>query len=106
MVTELFGNWRLMQVEGGITGVVTTVPPDSVLILKIQDNNTYESLYNGQLIDSGRYILTDTVINSDQTQSAIVFASGSPMVYRLNKDSLFLGLTVDDNLEQVYLKTN
>jgi hypothetical protein len=99
----LTGSWLLYQVRGNPPGRATTVPSDSA-ILSLQSNGGYESFANGQVVDSGTYIIMDTITNSTIDTTAIQFGTSAPVALRLNNDSLFLGLAIGDSVQRVYLK--
>jgi hypothetical protein len=99
----LTGSWGLYQFRGDPPGKVTTVPSDSA-VLQFQANFGFETVDNGQVTDSGRYALKDTIVNSAFDTTAIQFGNSAPVAFRLNDDTLYLGLAVGDSVQKIYLK--
>jgi len=107
----LIGNWRMTLVEGGIAGRVINVPADSAVILTFSSDSTYRVQHGFSVGESGTFHVTDTPVFSIP-QPVIVFSSGivplgiQPQVYRISRDTLFLGEDFDDGFQSVYLKIN
>jgi hypothetical protein len=104
--SALTGTWRLIESAGGFSGDIQVVPSDTVILLRMHDDYSYARVYNGRNVDSGRYMIKDTIVfGFDRDTLAIVFGSQHPELFSFSGDSLFLGQEVSDQMIGIYLRT-
>ena len=108
----LIGNWSLNVIEAGLAGGII-VPPDSPVILTLNNDSTYQIQDRAIIVESGTFHLTDTPVAalSNITQPVIIFSAGvprlfsnGPTVYTLSQDTLTLGTSVYDGPSAIYVK--
>lgn len=103
---RLAGSWRLTGIQGGFAGVDIRVPADSPVVLTLNNDYSYFVHNRGALVASGIYRLTDTAVFSTVPKPVIIFENGSPTLYQLGLATLVLGTTIDDNLQQTYVRAD
>ncbi len=100
---SLAGDWRLTAYYGGFAQIHVQVPDDSMVVLSLHKDSTFQKLVNRQIMESGSYH-TSIGIGGDSAWH-IIFANNGPNgLYTVNKDTLLISELPYDGLEYRYLR--
>jgi len=103
---SLAGDWRLTAYYGGFAQIHVQVPDDSMVVLSLHKDSTFQKLVNRQIMGSGAYhvFFTSTGIAGDSAWHIIFENSGDGGLYTVNKDTLLISGLPYDGLEYRYLR--
>ncbi|MBS1662927.1 MAG: hypothetical protein JST68_17915 [Bacteroidetes bacterium] len=92
----LTGTWMTTVIyDGGFAGTIHNVYPDSLFLLTLNKDSTFEYLRNGRLYSSGTYKVVPYGYFQVMDTTAIVFSNDTlhHLSIRLDKNNLNLKLT-------------
>ncbi len=92
---SLSGKWKFNYSVGGFTGNDTIwPPPDTILVLILNANNTYSSTSNGVTLQQGQYtVFTDTTFYGPTPQLLIRFDDDVSITLIVSHNEPFLVLS-------------
>lgn len=93
---ELTGQWRTTFIyDGGFAGTSHVIPPDSLYILSLNKDSTYDYKWNGRLMGSGTFHVFPFVPNGQSKDTLGLVFSDRPYYawsIHLDNDKLILSL--------------
>ena len=104
-VTTFAGKWKLLSAVGGFAGKRITPSRDTVIILSLNNDKSYQSTLNGQITKTGNYetsVKTSSAFNT--SGQAITYDNVNWQFIIIKNDTLFLDDPYPDGYGSAYIK--
>jgi hypothetical protein len=103
---SLIGNWQLKIYGGGIGAIYYRVPNDSLVVLSLYPDSTFQRWVNRKVVENGKFhtnIVPYSVFGPDHA-AAVNFGDGNyfGLLYQVKGDTLSLDQNANDGVGATY----